>query len=144
MAAPAIAAAVKAAAAVLSNEKTRKAVGWIIAAILSPVILLIVVIVTLLGGTSQHNNSAVELSFNGGYMSSSTLAEFRLNVEDMHRSFAGLDGTVDEINAMTEDGSVDGTRVKAVYFALFFAQSSSADAGLLPIASCGMRKGSAR
>ena len=58
-----VAAIAKAAAALLSNEKTRKAVGWVIAAILSPVILIVVLVCSLLSGTADHNNSAVDLTF---------------------------------------------------------------------------------
>ena len=60
-----VAAIAKAAAALLSNEKTRKAVGWVIAAILSPVILIVVLVCSLLSGTADHNNSAVDLTFYG-------------------------------------------------------------------------------
>ena len=38
-----VAAAIKAAIAVLSNEEARKKVGWVIVAILSPLIVLVVV-----------------------------------------------------------------------------------------------------
>lgn len=64
-----VAAIAKAAATVLSNEKTRKAIGWVIAAILSPVILLIVLICSLASGTADHNNTAVDLTFHGGSIS---------------------------------------------------------------------------
>lgn len=117
----------KAAAAVLSNEKTRKGLGWIIVAILSPLIVVIAVIAALFSGTAQHNTNAVDLCFNGGYVSSSTPAEFRQNIESMQRSFAGLDGALSEINGMTEDGEVDAIRVKAIYYSLFFGSGSSAD-----------------
>lgn len=44
MSAATVAAIAKAAVAVLSNEKTRKALGWVIVAILSPLIVLVVLI----------------------------------------------------------------------------------------------------
>lgn len=118
---------VKAAAAVLSNEKTRKGLGWIIVAILSPIIVVIAVIAALFSGTAQHNTNAVDLCFNGGYVSSSTPAEFRQNIESMQRSFARLDSALSEINGMAEDGEVDTIRVKAIYYSLFFGSGSSAD-----------------
>ena len=60
-----VAAAVKAAIVILSNEEARKKVGWGIVAILSPLIVLVVLLCAILSGTSQHNVSAVELCFHG-------------------------------------------------------------------------------
>ena len=48
MSAATVAAIAKAAVAVLSNEKTRKALGWVIVAILSPLIVLVVLICAVL------------------------------------------------------------------------------------------------
>ena len=53
----------KAAVVVLSNEKTRKAAGWVLVAILSPVILLIAFLCSLGSGATEHNITAVELCF---------------------------------------------------------------------------------
>ena len=58
-------AVIKAAAAALSDEKTRKGIGWIIVAILSPVILLVALLCSLGSGASSHNNAVVNLCFNG-------------------------------------------------------------------------------
>ena len=55
MSAATVAAIAKAAVAVLSNEKTRKALGWVIVAILSPLIVLVVLICAVLSGSSQHS-----------------------------------------------------------------------------------------
>ena len=67
-----VAAAVKAAIVILSNEEARKKVGWGIVAILSPLIVLVVLLCAILSGTSQHNVSAVELCFHGGSISAIT------------------------------------------------------------------------
>ena len=69
MSAATVAAIAKAAVAILSNEETRKKVGWVIVAILSPLIVLVVLLCAILSGTSQHNVSAVELCFHGGSIS---------------------------------------------------------------------------
>ena len=53
----------KAAAMLLSNEKTRKGLGWIVVAILSPLILIAVVLCSMGTGTADHNNHAVKASF---------------------------------------------------------------------------------
>ena len=119
MSAATVAAIAKAAIAVLSNEKTRKALGWVIVAILSPLIVLVVLICAVLSGSSEHNVSAVELCFHGGSISSSATPEYRGYIEDMRGSFAQLDREIEEINAQCEDGnSLDDTRIKAVFYAL--------------------------
>ena len=115
-----VAAIAKAAAAVLTNEKTRKAVGWVIAAVLSPVILLIVLICCLVSGTADHNNSAVDLAFHGGAISAQVPAEYRQYIEDMRGSFGELDAAVSEITPLVESGSIDSTRMKAIFYSLFF------------------------
>ena len=125
MSAATVAAIAKAAVAVLSNEKTRKALGWVIVAILSPLIVLVVLICAVLSGSSQHNVSAVELCFHGGTISSSATPEYRGYIENMRGSFAQLDRAIEEINAQCEDGnSLDDTRVKAVFYALCFGEDA--------------------
>jgi hypothetical protein len=123
-----VAAIAKAAAVLLSNEKARKGIGCLVIAILSPLIVIIAVIAALFSGTAQHNSNAVELCFSGGAVSANTPADFRRNIESTQLSFAGLDGSTAEINGMAEDGAVDGIRVKAIYYSLFFGSGSSADA----------------
>ena len=118
----AVAAAVKAAIVILSNEEARKKVGWGIVAILSPLIVLVVLLCAILSGTSQHNISAVELCFHGGSISASATPEYRRYIEDMRNSFDQLDEVIAEINSQCEDGkSLDDTRVKAIFYALYFA-----------------------
>ena len=57
MAIPAAALA-KAAAAALSDEQTRKKLGWIMAALLSPLILALAFFCSLLSGSVDHNIAA--------------------------------------------------------------------------------------
>lgn len=119
-------AVIKAAAALLSDERARKGIGWIIAAILSPIIVLLALLCSLSAG-SGHNASVVELCFNGGTLPPDTPAEYAAYIEDMRSSFGLLDGFIEDINEMTEEGnSLDGIRVKAVFFALYFGADSSA------------------
>lgn len=111
----------KAAAALLGNEKTRKGIGWIIVAILSPVIVLAVLLCALLSGTADHNNMALELSWHGGVISGNVPENYRGHIEDMRHSFSLLDGTMAIVNGQMEDGdSLDQTRVKAIFYALYF------------------------
>ena len=112
---------IKAAAVVLSDERTRKGVGWIIVAILSPIIVLLALICSLGSGASSHNASVAELCFNGGMLPANTPPEYAACIEDMRSSFALLDSCILEANGMTEEGkSLDGTRVKAIFYALYF------------------------
>jgi cell wall-associated NlpC family hydrolase len=112
--------AVKAAIAAATDKRTWKAAGVVIAAILTPFILIIVMIMSLLSGTAEHNNSAVDLTFHGGSISSQVPAEYRQYIEDMRGSFSDLDSAVSEITPMIESGSIDTTRMKAIFYALFF------------------------
>ena len=116
-----VAALAKIAAAVLSDEDTRRKLGWIVAMICSPLILTLALICSLLSGSAEHNNSAVLLCFNGGNIPGKTPAEYVAYIEDMRRSFTLLDDAIAAVNDMTEDsGSLDGIRVKAVFYAIFF------------------------
>lgn len=120
-----ITAAAKAAAAVLSDERTRNTLGWIIAAILSPLILIIVLICALLSGTTNHNNTAVKLCFHGGAIPVSMPSDYKEYIGDMRQSFALLDSAVAAVNAQMEDGdSLDEYLVKAVFYSLFFGADS--------------------
>ena len=132
-----VAAAVKAAIVILSNEEARKKVGWGIVAILSPLIVLVVLLCAILSGTSQHNVSAVELCFHGGSISASATPEYQRYIEDMRNSFDQLDEVIAEINSQCEDGkSLDDTRVKAIFYALYFAAEQPEADGIRTFADC--------
>lgn len=124
MAIPAAAIA-KAAVAVLANDKTRKAAGWVLVAILSPVILLIAAFCSILGGSAQHNTNILDLCFYGGTLPADLSAKYRVYIEDIQTSFSLLDECITEINSMTDEGtSLDTIRVKAIFFALYFGADS--------------------
>ena len=120
-----VAALAKIAAAALSDEDTRKRLGWIVAAICSPLILTLALICALLSGSAEHNNSAVLLCFNGGTIPNKTPAEYVAYIEDMRRCFTLLDDAIAAVNGMTENSnSLDGIRVKAVFYAIFFGEDT--------------------
>ena len=98
-----VAALAKLVAAVLSDEDTRRKLGWIVAAICSPLILTLALICSLLSGSAEHNNSAVLLCFNGGSIPGKTPAEYVAYIEDMRRSFTLLDDAIAAVNDMTEN-----------------------------------------
>ena len=120
-----VAALAKIAAAALSDEDSRKRLGWIVAAICSPLILTLALICSLLSGSAEHNNSAVLLCFHGGTLPDKTPAGYVAYIEDMRRSFTLLDSAIDTVNDMTENSnSLDGIRVKAVFYAIFFGEDT--------------------
>ena len=112
----------KAAAAILSNEKSRKAAGWIIVAVLSPLILLIAILCSLGSGSAGHNNAAVDACFYGGSFSEQVPAEYQTHITQMHSAFAVLDTSIAAVNAIMENGSLDPIRIKAVFYALCFGE----------------------
>lgn len=113
----------KAAAAVLSSEKARKTIGWVIVAIFSPIIVLLVLLCSLLFGTAEHNTTALELCFHGGVISASVPEDYRGHIENMRDSFFVLDGGAAELDGQMENGdSLDRTRVKAIFYALYFGE----------------------
>ena len=118
MANPAV---IKAAAALLSDERARKGIGWIIAAILSPLIVLLALLCALSAG-SDHNVSVIELCFNGGALPPDTPAEYVAYIEDMRSSFAQLDSC---ITAMAVARIADGSRITDVFDINFDRQELS-------------------
>ena len=119
------AAIAKAAATLLTNEKTRKGVGWLLVAILSPLILIAVVLCSLGTGTADHNNHAVKASFYGASYSDEIPVEYKVHVDDMRTAFSLLDSSVASVNANAADGiGLDPIRVKAVFYALCFGEDA--------------------
>ena len=119
------AAVAKAAAMLLSNEKTRKGLGWIVVAILSPLILIAVVLCSMGTGTADHNNHAVKASFYGATYSDEIPVDYKVHVEDMRTAFSLLDSSVASVNASAAVGSgLDPIRVKAVFYALCFGDDA--------------------
>lgn len=116
---------IRAAAAVFADEDTRRKLGWIVAAICSPLILTLALICSLLSGSAEHNNSAVLLCFHGGTIPDKTPAEYVAYIEDMRRSFTLLDDAIAAVNDMAEgESSLDGIRVKAAFYAIFFGEDA--------------------
>ena len=114
MAVPALLA--KAAVSILTNEKSRKAVGWVVVAVLSPIILLLAFFCALLSGGAGHNRTAVGLCFHGGAIPEGTPAEYRAYIEEMRDGFALLDAAMQAAEGQMEDGDgLDDVRVKAVF-----------------------------
>lgn len=115
----------KAAATLLTNEKTRKGVGWVLVAVFSPVILLIALLCSIGSGGAEHNNASVEACFYGSTLSAEVPAEFRHSIEEMRSAFSLLDSAVVSANEQTESGNgLDPLRVKTVFYALCFGEDA--------------------
>ena len=126
MAAPAAILA-KAAALALTDENTRKGIGWCIVAILSPIIVLLALICSVAAGTAEHNVSAAEFCFSSIVLPDDLPEEYKASIENMRAHFAELDTLLEEIGDRTEgDESLDEIRVKAIFYALFFGAEEPA------------------
>lgn len=113
-----ISAIVKAAAAVATDEDTRKKIGWVAAAVLAPVIVLAALFLSLFSGAAQQNKVMLDLVFYGGTIPSTLPVEYATQVQTMRDSFLLLDEVVAEVNGITEGGQLDGAMVKAVFYSL--------------------------
>lgn len=124
----------KAAAVLLTNEKTRKGIGWILVAILSPVILVAAFLFTLASGGASGNIEVVQLCFNGGEIPDSYPAEYREYIQETRDSFAQLDAAINEIGG--EDTGLDDIRVKAVFFSLYFGAGDPSEVDAAAFVDC--------
>ena len=126
MAAPAAILA-KAAAFALTDENTRKGIGWCIVAILSPIIVLLALLCSVAAGTAEHNVSAAEFCFSSITLPVDMPEEYKESIENMRAHFTELDDLLDDIGGRTEgDESLDEIRVKAIFYALFFGAEEPA------------------
>ena len=116
--------AAKVGAALLSDDRGRKAVGWIVAAALSPLILIIAVLCSLGSGGAEHNNAAVKACFYGTAFSAEVPAEYQAHITEMRAAFSLLSSAVASVNSQSEDGAIDPTRVESVFFALCFGEDA--------------------
>ena len=128
--------AAKIAAALFSDERGRRAVGWIIVAVLSPLILIIAVLCSLGSGGAEHNNTAVEACFYGVAYSAEVPQEYKDHIDDMRTAFSFLSSAVYTANAQAEGGVVDLTRVEAVFYVLCFGEDAPSRRAANSFAEC--------
>ena len=116
---------IKAAAALLTNEKGRKGVGFLLVAIFAPVLLIAAILCSAASGGAEHNNFAVKASFYGVTHDGEMPAAFRTHIADMQTAFSLLDSAVAEANAAMTDGNrLDPIQVKAIFYALCFGENA--------------------
>lgn len=71
----------------------------------------------------EEQVTALELCFHGGVISASVPEDYRGHIENMRDSFFVLDGGAAELDGQMENGdSLDRTRVKAIFYALYFGE----------------------
>ena len=124
MSAGAAAIAAKAAAALLSDERGRKILGWILLAVFAPLILMVALLCGLGAGAAEHNNAAVDACFYGAAFSEKVPAEFKDHVSQMQKAFSKLDDAVETVNENMESASLDPILIKAVFYALCFGEDA--------------------
>lgn len=111
----------KAALAALTDEDTRKRIGWALVAVLSPAILFIAFLCSLGSGAASHNLSAMDLCFYDGVIPVDVPEEYRAYIKEMRIGLSLLDSAIAGINGQTEnENSLDDIRVKAVFYSLYF------------------------
>ena len=118
---------IKIAAAILSDERGRKAVGWAAVCVLAPLILVLAFICSLGAGTAQHNNQMLDHLFYGTELAMTVPPEFAQQLNDLQEKFREIDAEVSSINSQISDGSLDVVQIKAAYFVLGSESHASAD-----------------
>ncbi len=131
--------AAKAAIASASDKRTWKILGVTIAAILTPFILIVVIITSLLSGMADHNNAAVQEVFHGDVVSGKVSEDYLGYIEKMREAFAGLDAATSGITPVSEEGGLDPTQVKAIFYALYFGADSLQDIKYRAFVDCFVR-----
>ena len=116
--------AARAAAAILTDERGRRAAGWVLAAVLAQFFLLVAFLCAMGSGGAEHNNTAVKACFYGGVFSEQIPDEYKGHIHEMQDAFATLDAEITEVNENAEDVGVDAVRVKSVFFALCFGEDA--------------------
>ena len=117
----ATAAAVKAALLALTDENTRKKLGWVLAAVLAPVLLLAALLCALASGGAEHNRSVVELCFHGGALPADAPEEYQAYLREMQAALSQMNRLITQAEETMEgEEGFDAIRVKAAFFALYF------------------------
>lgn len=115
----------KLAAAALTSDSGKKAIGWILVAAFSPLILIVAFLCALGSGEAEHNTNMVYACFYGVEFSEDTPRVLRRHVNEMRTAFSLLDSAIYAVNAQMENGdSLDSVRVKAVFLALCFGEDA--------------------
>lgn len=140
MAAPAVALVVKAAIAAATDKRTWKVIAVVFTAAAMPLILAVLVLMSFLSGGASNNTDVVNLIFQGGAPPADAPVEYRQHFEDMRDAFEKLDDAIVKLNISSEDGSLDSTRVKALFYSLYFGADSLKSMDYSVFAGCFVKK----
>lgn len=108
-------AAIKAAILALTDESTRKKIGWVLVAILSPIIVIIALICSIFSATSQQNVSTVETVVLLSKLKVDHHIEIELKMDELDLTAAESKATYDEIKAYVLNKY--GLKVSQLYIA---------------------------
>lgn len=121
MAAPIIIA--KAASTVIKlskSERVQTIIGTAIASVLLPFALVIVCIMGALSGMTEHNHAAVDYAFGITTNTNNIPSDYRTKIDSVKSDLSELESTAEKLNEELDEGSLDITRIKAVFYAVFF------------------------
>ncbi len=120
---------IKAIATALTNKKVWQIIGVLVFSICLPFIICIVVVINLEAGMSWHNNEAIAVAFYDKEIPSSLPKEYEEHLKDMQKAFNKIEKEIEKIEESEDNEeddeetiSLDQTRVKAVFYALFFKE----------------------
>lgn len=103
----------------LTDKDVWKGIGVLIATLCVPLILIIVAFLSIQSGFAKHNNEAIDAIFNDKSVSLLAPREYKEHIKDMKKAFKKID---EEVEKNEEDDGLDSTRIKAVFYALFFKE----------------------
>jgi len=119
--------AVKAAAALVTDEKTWKTAAAIICAAVLLVVFVLILFMSLLSGGADHNKQYAQIAFGGGPIPNGVDPEYAGYILKMQAAFTKMDANINSINEKitNPDNSLDPIRIKAVFYALYFGSDFS-------------------
>ncbi|MBE5813547.1 MAG: hypothetical protein E7314_07960, partial [Clostridiales bacterium] len=103
----------------LADKDVWKGIGLLIATLCVPIILIIIALLSIQSGFAKHNNEAIDTVFNNKSVSLLAPREYKEHIKDMKKAFKKID---EEVEKNEEDDGLDSTRIKAVFYALFFKE----------------------
>lgn len=136
MAIPAGVAVAKAAAAVLTDEKSRKRLKTIAVILCSPLIFVIVLAMVFQQAGSRHNEDVIRLCFNSEAFPEYMPGELRNYITEFRTAFAEIDAEIQRVNPELEAGRIDAIRAKAIFLALFFGTDNPSGVDAAAFVGC--------
>lgn len=126
------AAAVKAAAALLQDKRTRKSIGTVIGVLAGIIILIIGAFFTIANSLSVGSHDVFGQIFSSGSKvkldaPEENAKEAEESIRDIKVSFGKIENALQPVNERLGDQKVDELWVKSVFYALYFEQPQPGD-----------------